>query len=307
MLSLSVILLGLLLPDNCGISAVRSRLSLSAAAWCARNGVALDSLTTLRDLGRSAFTGAHRENPDRNALAAFLRLVEGGKVPRGSYLVIENLDRLTREHIRPALTLLLSLLDNSLTMENLDGLPKGPCRDNPDHLALAYFRTLVKKREVKDGDYLIIENLDRLSREHMQEALIIVLDLIRDGINVVQLSPVEYVHSMATHVLYLGLMMQELSRNSSEDAALAKQAAARAAGEEIDELVGFARERIEIEKRIRAIAEEVVTGGYCRTLVRAANVLTTRLDEVQAKMDHIRGLRDRDAEDRSFNTAFRRN
>src|SRR5262245_21809613 len=84
----------------------------AAAAWCARNGIALDNLTTLRDLGRSAFTGAHRENPDRNALAAFLRLVEDGKVPRGSYLVIENLDRLSREDIRPALSLLLSLIDS---------------------------------------------------------------------------------------------------------------------------------------------------------------------------------------------------
>src|SRR4051812_21798107 len=71
-----------------------------AKTWCERNGVALDTSRTWHDLGRSAFLGDHRNNPDRRALAAFLRLVEEDKIPRGSYLVIESLDRLTREHVR---------------------------------------------------------------------------------------------------------------------------------------------------------------------------------------------------------------
>src|SRR5947209_2278239 len=58
--------------------------------WCERNSVRLDQSTTLHDLGKSAFTGKHRHNPDRHALAAFLKLVESGRVPAGSYLVIEN-------------------------------------------------------------------------------------------------------------------------------------------------------------------------------------------------------------------------
>jgi DNA invertase Pin-like site-specific DNA recombinase len=82
--------------------------------WCERNGAILDASTTLHDLGKSAFTGAHRKNPDRHALASFLKLVESGKVPRGSYLAIENLDRLSREHIRPALTLLLNLIESGI-------------------------------------------------------------------------------------------------------------------------------------------------------------------------------------------------
>ena len=41
-------------------------------------------------------------------------MVEQGKIPRGSYLIIENLDRLTREHIRPALTLLLNLIEHGI-------------------------------------------------------------------------------------------------------------------------------------------------------------------------------------------------
>jgi DNA invertase Pin-like site-specific DNA recombinase len=79
-------------------------------AWCERNGVALDTALTLHDLGKSAYTGEHRKNPDRHALALFLKLVEQGKVPRGSYLLVENLDRLSREDEVPACNLLTGIL-----------------------------------------------------------------------------------------------------------------------------------------------------------------------------------------------------
>ena len=39
-----------------------------------------------------------------------IHAVKQGRVPRGAYLIIENLDRLTREHIQPALLLVLGLL-----------------------------------------------------------------------------------------------------------------------------------------------------------------------------------------------------
>lgn len=91
----------------------------AAESWCRRNGVALDKTTTLRDLGKSAFLGTHRTNADRYALAAFLKLVEAGKVPRGSALIVESLDRLSREHIRPALTLLLNLIEAGIRVVQL--------------------------------------------------------------------------------------------------------------------------------------------------------------------------------------------
>src|SRR5438874_134307 len=71
-------------------------------AWLAKSGAVLDTSLTLHDKGVSAFTGKHRQNPDRHALAAFLKLIEAGKVPHGSYLLIENLDRLSREDEVPA-------------------------------------------------------------------------------------------------------------------------------------------------------------------------------------------------------------
>jgi DNA invertase Pin-like site-specific DNA recombinase len=91
----------------------------AAAEWCQRNSVCLDTSLTLRDLGVSAFRGKHRQNPDRNALAAFLKLVEQGRVPRGSYLVIENLDRLSREEEVPACNLLTGILMAGITVVQL--------------------------------------------------------------------------------------------------------------------------------------------------------------------------------------------
>jgi DNA invertase Pin-like site-specific DNA recombinase len=91
----------------------------AAKSWCARHGVRLDTSLTFRDLGKSAFLGAHRKNPDRYALAAFLKLVQDGRVARGSYLVIESLDRLTREHVRAGLMLLLGLIESGVRIVQL--------------------------------------------------------------------------------------------------------------------------------------------------------------------------------------------
>ncbi len=105
-------------PDQAKGDSLR-RQTEAAEAWCEKHGVALDTSTTLHDLGKSAFTGSHRVNPDRHALAGFLKLVEAGKIPRGSYLVLENLDRLTREHIQPALLLALNLLQSGIRIVQL--------------------------------------------------------------------------------------------------------------------------------------------------------------------------------------------
>jgi DNA invertase Pin-like site-specific DNA recombinase len=105
-------------PDQIRGDSLR-RQTADAEAWCSRNGVRLDKSRTLHDLGKSAYLGSHRKNPDRCALAAFLKMVEDGKVPQGSYLLVESLDRLTREHIRPALTLLLNLIEAGVRIVQL--------------------------------------------------------------------------------------------------------------------------------------------------------------------------------------------
>jgi DNA invertase Pin-like site-specific DNA recombinase len=91
----------------------------ATAAWCARNKVSLDNSITLRDEGVSAYRGKHRENPDTHALAAFVNAVKTGRVQAGSFLVVESLDRLSREKIRPALTLMLNLIESGVKVVQL--------------------------------------------------------------------------------------------------------------------------------------------------------------------------------------------
>src|SRR5262245_48123546 len=97
----------------------RRRQTTGAEEWCERHGIPLDKSLWLFDPACSAFTGKHRENPDRHALAAFLKLVEKNRVAKGSYLIVENLDRLTREHIQPALLLVLNLLQAGIRIVQL--------------------------------------------------------------------------------------------------------------------------------------------------------------------------------------------
>jgi DNA invertase Pin-like site-specific DNA recombinase len=70
------------------------RQTAMAQAWADRKGVPLDTELNLTDRGVSAYTGA---NKDVGNLGAFLRAVEDGTVPNGSWLLVENLDRLSRE------------------------------------------------------------------------------------------------------------------------------------------------------------------------------------------------------------------
>src|SRR5688572_21023023 len=67
--------------------------------WCRERGLELDDTLTLHDLGRSAFRGSHAEF---GALRVFLDLVESGRVERGSILLVESLDRLSREAVLDA-------------------------------------------------------------------------------------------------------------------------------------------------------------------------------------------------------------
>jgi DNA invertase Pin-like site-specific DNA recombinase len=87
--------------------------------WLARHpNVPLDESLTLADLGVSAFRGKHRAD-DRTALGQFLRAVEDGRVKRGSYLLVESLDRLTREELGDAFELILGLVNRGVRIVQL--------------------------------------------------------------------------------------------------------------------------------------------------------------------------------------------
>lgn len=76
----------------------------------------LNTKLKLEDLGVSAYRG---KNATEGALSAFLRAVDKGDVKRGSYLLVENLDRLSREQVTIALGLFLSIIGRDITIVTL--------------------------------------------------------------------------------------------------------------------------------------------------------------------------------------------
>jgi DNA invertase Pin-like site-specific DNA recombinase len=88
----------------------------AAKAFCDENDLELaDPREYLFfDAGRSAFKGKHLD--DTGELARFLSFVEDGTIPPGSYLVVESLDRLSREKVRDALPRFLDLLAKGINV-----------------------------------------------------------------------------------------------------------------------------------------------------------------------------------------------
>ena len=79
-----------------------------------RNG--LDLVETLEDIGVSAFKG---KNSKEGALAGFIQAVDDGKVEKGSYLLVESLDRVSRESLLNAFDLFRDIVKKGIVIATL--------------------------------------------------------------------------------------------------------------------------------------------------------------------------------------------
>lgn len=102
------------LPQESGDS-IRRQTS-KTEAWSQRTGVPIDWSLRI-DRGLSGFT---MENLDLGSLGQFVELVNKGKVRRGSYLVVESLDRLTRGFEQDAMRLILNLTGAGIRIVQLE-------------------------------------------------------------------------------------------------------------------------------------------------------------------------------------------
>lgn len=89
----------------------------AAVKYAALRGFELDEKLTFRDLGVSAFTGANEET---GRLGEFLAAVHHGDIQRGSYLLVESLDRLSRQKPRKAVKVLERICEAGITVVTLD-------------------------------------------------------------------------------------------------------------------------------------------------------------------------------------------
>ncbi len=94
----------------------RRQLELSEQ-YARENGLELVADFQLEDIGISAFKGANLAAG--SALGAFLQAIRGGKIPTGSYLLVESLDRLSRQDVFSSLSLFTEIIKSGVNIVTL--------------------------------------------------------------------------------------------------------------------------------------------------------------------------------------------
>ena len=136
-------------------------------AYCEQEGLQLDESLDLRDLGVSAWSGA---NAEHGALAGFLELVREGRITCGTRLIVESIDRISRQDPIDAFEIMLSLLRagvHIVTLMDRQVYDATALRDGRAHVLLALMQraheeSQTKSRRVRDA-------LDRKKKAIIEE------------------------------------------------------------------------------------------------------------------------------------------
>lgn len=86
-----------------------------AEAYAAKHGLQIED--RFDDWGVSAFKG---KNSEFGALKVFKEKVEAGEIARGSYLIVESMDRLSRQPTMKALSILTGIVSSGIVLVTLD-------------------------------------------------------------------------------------------------------------------------------------------------------------------------------------------
>ena len=109
-----------------------------ALKYAQQHGLDLDTSLNFHDLGVSAYHGKNASAEGR--LGAFIDAIKQELVPQGSYLLVESLDRLSRETARTAFRKLEDVVDaGAVVVTLLDGrkYDKGSLNNDPTALLLS--------------------------------------------------------------------------------------------------------------------------------------------------------------------------
>ena len=101
-------------PDQLKGDSLRRQLARSRE-YAERHG--LELIESFNDLGVSGFRG---RNAELGALAQFKNLVDQGEIEPGSYLIVESMDRLSRQKVMDAFLLLAEIVGKGITLITLD-------------------------------------------------------------------------------------------------------------------------------------------------------------------------------------------
>lgn len=87
-----------------------------AEKWCRENGIKLADDQIMIDAGVSAYRG---KNLKEGALGAFVAAAKAGSIPRGSFLLLESLDRLSRMRTVEVLRIFLDIVHAGIVLVTL--------------------------------------------------------------------------------------------------------------------------------------------------------------------------------------------
>lgn len=136
-------------------------------AYAELHGLVLDERLTYRDLGVSAFD---KSNVRDGQLGAFLKAIESGAVPVGSYLLVESLDRISRAKITDALEIFMAIINRGVRLVTLaDGMEYSKEKINKQFtdiiisiaiMSRAHEESLMKSKRIKAAWHTKRANLD---------------------------------------------------------------------------------------------------------------------------------------------------
>ena len=86
-----------------------------ASKWCLANNVTL--VEDYRDLGVSGFRG--KNSSEAGALGAFLKLCRDGRIEKGAFLIVESLDRVSRQSVMEAFDLFREIIGAGVRLVTL--------------------------------------------------------------------------------------------------------------------------------------------------------------------------------------------
>ncbi|MGH3801124.1 MAG: recombinase family protein [Pseudonocardiaceae bacterium] len=142
----------------------------AAEAYCRANALTLDD-RLFHDRGVSAFRGG---NARTGALAGFLEAVRAGDIPRGSFLLIESWDRMSREAAYDAQKTLRNIIEEDITVVTLgDGKRYSEASLRADPMELIYSVLLMSRAHEESktkGDRVAKawgKKRDRLTQGHV--------------------------------------------------------------------------------------------------------------------------------------------
>jgi DNA invertase Pin-like site-specific DNA recombinase len=119
----------------------------AAKEWCQNNGYTLSD-DQFRDAGKSAFKGKNLEG--EGDLKRFLSLIEEGKIKRGSVLILESFDRLSRLTPTKAVGLFLDIINAGIGMV----------------FTMTFDKRLITEKMIEDESYILYAIIGEAQRSH---------------------------------------------------------------------------------------------------------------------------------------------